>query len=681
MESINKTKELLICELNKLRHRNGELEALSVNQQHEIKRLKYLEKRSLAWLESSPVCTKVVDLDFNLQYMSSAGIKALGVDDITQFYGKPYPFSFYPDSFRNTMTENLVRVKNTGETIAQEASVIDLKGNELWFYSTIVPVNNDDGRIDYFIVVSLDITERKQIEEQLLKAKQRFRSYFDLGLIGIAITSIEKGWININDKLCEIVGYPKDELIKLTWAEITHPNDLDTDIEQFNRVLAGEIEGYTLDKRFIKKDGKVIYASISARCVRKKDGSIDYFVALIQDITARKLAEDALRREQKMEAVGQLTGGIAHDFNNILGIIIGNLSFLKDEVTDNDKVLNRVKKIDKAAQRAADLSKQLLSVSRKQETEALPTNINLLIQGMDKLITRSITPEVEVSHHFSDKLWLTDIAPGDFEDSLLNLILNARDAMSKGGQLSIETCNCLLDDTYCTQNHGFTSGEYVQLSISDTGNGISAEQQERIFEPFFTTKPEGKGTGLGLSMVFGFCKRSKGHVKVYSELGMGTTFRIYLPRSTRQEYTVDASEQYLDALPGGNEIILVVDDEQALLELAQESLQSLGYQVLTANNGKQALELLAKHQAISLLFSDVVMPGGINGYDLAEQATKNQPKLKVLLTSGYTEKASTYNAQARFNTNLLRKPYNKSSLAIEVRSLLGKYANNDPNFR
>lgn len=795
MKNIDKTKEQLICELSELHRRNAELDALLIVKKQEVETLKYREKRNLAWLESSPVCTKIVDLDFNLQYMSNAGIHGLGISDITPLYGKPYPFDFYPESFRSTMIKNLRRVKETGEIIAQVASVNDIQGKELWFHSTLVPVNDDKGRIDYIIVVSIniteqkqaevkllaqsqiisnmeegaslirtsdakivyanpaceemfgygpgemigkhasilnipahispenvingvvrglkvdgvwrgevknskkdgslfwcsatlsaydhpvygevwlvvhsDITERKRAEEQHLKSEQLFRSYFDLGLIGMATTSLEKGWVSINDKLCEIVGYSKDELIKLTWSEITHPDDLEADMAQFNRVLAGEIEGYALDKRFIRKDGKIIHASISARCIRKEDGSIDYFVALIQDITVRKLAEEALRRDQKMDAIGQLSGGIAHDFNNILGIIIGNLSFLKDEAANNDKVLNRIKKIDKAAQRATDLSKQLLSISRKQETEAVPTNINKLIRGMGNLITRSITPEVEVVQQFFDGLWLTEIAPGDFEDSLLNLILNARDAMPDCGRLTIETSNCILDAAYCTRNHGFTPGEYVQLTVSDTGMGILSEQQERIFEPFFTTKPKGKGTGLGLAMVFGFCKRSKGHIKVYSELGIGTTFSLYLPRSTMLEQTVDTTEQHVDVIPRGYETILIVDDEKDLLELARESLQSVGYKVLTANNGKQALERLAKNPAISLLFSDVVMPGGINGYELAELATKNQSGLKVLLTSGFTEKATAHNEQSRFNINLLSKPYSQSALTLQVRILLG----------
>jgi len=390
-----------------------------------------------------------------------------------------------------------------------------------------------------------------------------------------------------------------------------------------------------------------------------------------RDITDRRKNEVALRRAQKMDAVGQMAGGIAHDFNNILGIIIGNLNLLKPIVATNAKALKRVDTIRKSAQRAADLTKQLLGFSRQQPTQISNTNINQVIEGMDSLVARSITPEVTVEQGLFEGLWLTKIDAADFEDALLNLILNARDSMPEGGQLTLETCNSTLDEAYCEKNHGASPGEYVQLTVSDSGEGIPRKKVEQIFEPFFTTKAQGKGTGLGLSMVFGFVKRSKGHISVYSELGVGTTFRLYLPRSEGEELSPPIYDSHPDLLPRGNETILAVDDERGLLDLAKESLEALGYRVLTADNGMQALKQLAEEPAIALLFSDVVMPGGISGYELAERATVNRPDLKVLLTSGYTEKAVAQNGQARFNAHLLGKPYAQSELAQRLRMLLG----------
>lgn len=291
---------------------------------------------------------------------------------------------------------------------------------------------------------------------------------------------------------------------------------------------------------------------------------------------------------------------------------------------------------------------------------------------MDSLITRSVTPEVEVAHYLADDLWLTEIDSGDFEDALVNLILNARDAMPESGRLNIETSNEILDADYCAKNPGVSPGEYVQLALSDTGSGIAADIIDRIFEPFFSTKPQGKGTGLGLSMVFGFAQRSKGHIKVYSEVGIGTTVRLYLPRTRGMADEMKLPVDEKIRLPQGHETILVVDDEEGLVELAEANLQELGYSVITANSGREALERFEKSNNIHLLFSDVVMPGGMNGYELAERATASQPKLKVLLTSGFTSKTVARNGQAHFQADLLPKPYSRADLAIRVRHMLDR---------
>ncbi len=380
--------------------------------------------------------------------------------------------------------------------------------------------------------------------------------------------------------------------------------------------------------------------------------------------------EKNLSHSQKMDAIGQLTGGIAHDFNNLLCIIQGNLELLERQTAGDDKAHKRIENIQNSTQRAADLTSQLLGFSRRQAEHVTVTNINQIIQEMENLISRSVTPQVEVQLHFAENLWLTAIDTGDFQDTLINLVLNARDAMSGRGQLTLETQNCYLDAAYCSLNPGANPGEYVQLAVSDNGEGMSGERQNRIFEPFFTTKAQGKGTGLGLAMVFGFIKRCKGHIKVYSEPNIGTTFRIYLPKAEAENLPDKQTKIQTGKLPRGIETLLAVDDEADLLELAKESLQEQGYRVITATNGNQALEKLTEEPSIKLLFSDIVMPGGINGYELAEQATRQYPELKVLLTSGYTEKSVAHNGQARFNANLLSKPYSQAELIQQVRALL-----------
>ena len=384
-----------------------------------------------------------------------------------------------------------------------------------------------------------------------------------------------------------------------------------------------------------------------------------------------ELAEQALRRFQKMEAIGQLTGGIAHDFNNILGIILGNLELLELDLPDDEKIKKRISNITKSAERAAALTNQLLGFARHRITQTEEVDVKHVIHAMESLIARSVTPQVEVEYHMPDDLWLAEIDQGDFADALLNLLLNARDAMNGSGRLIIRAVNKTLDSKYCEANPGAIPGDYIELSIRDNGEGMAPDQLEHIFEPFFTTKELGKGTGLGLAMVFGFIRRSKGYIKVSSEKGIGTTFWLYLPRGEKVTQTEEEKVEQKQAIPHGQETILVVDDEEGLRELAEESLKDLGYRVVGASNGEQALEALKKEPQIDLLFSDVVMPG-MNGYELAERVVASSPQLKVLLTSGYTEKAIGNTGNGRFDNNLLSKPYTNTELAQRVRAVLGE---------
>jgi len=290
---------------------------------------------------------------------------------------------------------------------------------------------------------------------------------------------------------------------------------------------------------------------------------------------------------------------------------------------------------------------------------------------MESLISRSVTPQVGLEYHLAEELWLCEIDAGDFQDAMINLVLNARDAMGGHGQLILKTINSSFDDSNYALNPDIPPGDYVQLVVGDTGKGIAHNQLELIFEPFFTTKDEGKGTGLGLAMVYGFVTRSGGHIKVKSDLGTGTTFRIYLPRAEQKDEQVNLNSEQLESDFSGTEVLLLVDDERGLLELAQESLEDLGYQVLTAKDGSEALRRLDENPNIKLLFSDVVMPGGMNGYELAEKACARYPALKVLLTSGHAANTTVSDDQAYFDENLLPKPYNQRELAMRVRQVIG----------
>ncbi len=545
-----------------------------------------------------------------------------------------------------------------------EHQVLMPDGDMRWQHWSTRALFDAEGRAVLFQSIGEDISERKQAEQ----LSMRLSRILEHSLNEIYIFDSETfHFIDVNLGARNNLGYSMEELKKLTPVDLKPDVSAEEFAELISPLRSGVGQQLVFTSAHRRKDGTEYPIEVHLQLMNDDSSA---FLAIIMDITERERSDKALRRAQKMDAIGQLSGGIAHDFNNILGIILGNLELLEAEMGANDKARKRLNNVKKSAKRATALTKQLLGFSRHQAARVEISHVNHLIEDMESLIARAVTPCVEVEHVFAEALWHTEIDRGDFSDALLNLILNARDSMPDGGRLTLETCNCELDATYCAANPGATPGEYVQLTVSDSGEGILPELLERIFEPFFSTKPEGKGTGMGLAMVYGFVKRSGGYINVYSELGIGTTLRLYLPRNKGEEQPSEAIIEPTESLPRGHECILVVDDEEDLLELARESLQALGYRVVTASNGLQALGRLSLEPAITLLFSDVVMPGGINGFELAEKAIVSRPDLKVLLTSGYTSKAVARNGQARFSANMLSKPYTQAKLAQQVRALL-----------
>jgi len=521
-----------------------------------------------------------------------------------------------------------------------------------------------------FIGTYSDITERVHAEESLLANEKLYRNLIETtAAASWEIDLASQKFTYVSPQIEQISGYSVDQWVDFDfWAQKIHPDDRDYTVNYCQSETAKGLE-HSFEYRMLAADSSVVWIR-DVVSVISEDGKPTTLRGYLINITEQKRTEETLRRSQKMDAIGQLTGGIAHDFNNILGIILGNLSLLERDIHTDEKVNKRIFAIKHSAQRAVNLTKQLLRFSRDDASNIETTNINQVIEDMRELVSQSLTPQIKVEHCLAENLWPTEIDPGDFEDALLNLILNARDAMSGNGKLIIETRNAVLDNEYCSLNPGTSIGDYIELAISDSGEGMSHGHQEKIFDPFFTTKEQGKGTGLGLAMVFGFVKRSAGTIKVYSEPGIGTTFRIYLPRAKDDKTQTETDNTDSEILPTGKETILIVDDETALLSLVEESLQSLGYKTLTANNGKQALEILAQQPDIDMMFSDVVMPG-MNGYELAEKAIAEHAELKVLLTSGYTEMATARNGQARFNENLISKPYSQRELAQRIREILG----------
>jgi signal transduction histidine kinase/CheY-like chemotaxis protein len=392
-------------------------------------------------------------------------------------------------------------------------------------------------------------------------------------------------------------------------------------------------------------------------------------------IAEREKAEEALRQAQKMEAIGQLTGGVAHDFNNILQVVLGNLGNVERHLqrgVDGDwRLLDRgVKAAIRASERAAVLTGQLLAFSRRQPLAPKPLDVNRLLGGMSDLLHRTLGERVEVETILGARLWQTLADANQLESAILNLAVNARDAMPEGGKLTLETANAFLDEAYAATEEDIRAGQFVVLAVSDTGTGMSPEVIAKAFDPFFTTKDIGLGTGLGLSQVYGFIKQSGGHAKIYSEIGEGTTIKLYLPRLLTAGAADEAEPASRSALRGGAEVILVVEDEADVRGFVVDMLRELGYEIVEAGDGQTALAALDQRRDIQMLFTDVGLPGSFNGRQLADEASRRRPALKVLYTTGYARNAIVHQGRLDPGVELLSKPFTYAALAARVRAVL-----------
>lgn len=528
----------------------------------------------------------------------------------------------------------------------------------------------------YRDIIKLE-NSRKDLQlanQRLIQQAQRIQVTLDS--IGDAVlTTDAKGVLTHLNPVAEVLtgwslkearGQPLSDIFKIINAQSRQV----VDNPVLNVLATGNIIGLASHTLLINKQGDEYQIADSAAPIHNEAGEIVGVILVCRDITQEQQLEQALQRSQKMDALGQLTGGIAHDFNNQLGIIIGYLDILQEHYAEEKKANEWVGICCAATLRCMDLTRQLLSFTRTQSIETTLVDINAGLKELQTMYVRSVTPAVEVQYSLSQDLWLTEINQGEFQDATLNLVINARDAMPEGGTLLIETLNKSLDEAYVAANPGSRAGEFVQIMFSDSGCGMSKQTQQKIFEPFFTTKPKGKGTGLGMSMVYGFAKRFDGFVNIYSELNVGTVIRLYLPRSSNTELAVDSQTTGEENLPTGSETILIVDDESGLLQLAEVYLNELGYKTYVAENAQQALKIFSEHSDIDCLFSDVVMPGGMNGYELAASLTQLKPQLKVLLSSGFTSKSIVKDGGNAFNKAILNKPYRKSELAKRIRQLL-----------
>lgn len=475
-----------------------------------------------------------------------------------------------------------------------------------------------------------------------------------------------------NDSMHRVFGYTRDQLEPgpESWTNHIHQDDLDRVVQSIHHVIDGTETTWEEEYRFIKANGK--YATVHDRgyVIRDGKGQGIRMLGSMLDLTERRELEEKLRESQKLEAMGQLTGGVAHDFNNLLTVILGNAEILSHRLSGNQQLQAMAEMTVKAAERGAELTSRLLSFARRQPLKPITLNANRLIRGSEELFQRTLPKSIQIDVVEDEELWSINVDTGQLEMALLNLVINARDSMRDGGKLTIESANTHLDSDYAATEGEVTPGQYVRLTISDTGCGMTEETIKRAFEPFFTTKEVGKGSGLGLSMVFGFVKQSEGHIKIRSRINAGTSVNLYFPRS-KADTRPDPCVVEPGEIKGRNEHILIVEDDDLVREHLYSQLIDMGYRVTAAVDGPNALELLKKIGHIDLLLTDIIMPNGINGRQLADMVRKLKPDLKILFTSGYTENTIVHDGKLDADLELLSKPYRKQELASKVRKVLG----------
>lgn len=496
---------------------------------------------------------------------------------------------------------------------------------------------------------------------------ERLRQLFDRSGTGIGYLDTRGRIESCNNKFLDMTRFGAS--LGREFAELLHPEDRTTWLAAFSGIAKGESPTFDFEGRLAASSGQPRTIHASFVFMPASDLLPDAIMFICQDVTDHRTAEEKLRQSQKIESLGQLTGGIAHDFNNLLTVILGNGEMLELDQTISPRGKQLAQTVVSAAERGADLTRRLLAFARRQPLEPKVIDVNKLIHGVESLLRRTLNEDIDIEIAGAGGLWRAEIDPSQLEAALLNLVINARDAMPEGGRLTIETANAILDDAYADANTEVTAGQYVMVSVTDTGSGMTKTVMERAFEPFFTTKGAAKGSGLGLSMIYGFVKQSGGHAKIYSEPGEGTSVKLYLPRShAAGESITDLADIKPDTV--GTERILVVEDDNLVRQNVLNQLADLGYHAIGAENGKAALEILKSGQSFDLLFTDVVMPGGMNGRQLSEAARNLYPDLKVLFTSGYTENAIVHQGRLDRGVHLLSKPYRREELAAKLRKVL-----------
>ncbi len=595
--------------------------------------------------------------------------EALGNDDTVLF----------PADQAVAIMETDRRVVDSGKTVTFEEDVATATGEKATFLSTKGPMVDERGDITGLFGIARDITEQRRSGEALARSEANLAAAQRIAHIGSWEWDVAADTGSWSEETCRIFGVAHGSVDgrREIFRDALHPEDR----ELVDRALRDALDGtkeYDFVYRIVRPDKAVKFIHARAEVVRDAAGGPVSMRGTVHDITDRARDEEErlrlqgqLQQAMKMEAVGRLAGGVAHDFNNILTAIMGNLALARAKLSPSDPAAGRLDEANRAAERAAALTQQLLTFSRKQIIAPRVLDLNGLITDMHKMLVRVIGEDVELQTVPGSGLGAVKVDPGQFEQILVNLAVNARDAMPGGGTLLIETSNVDLDDAYCASHPDARPGRHVLLAVSDTGHGMTDEVKAHLFEPFFTTKPRGRGTGLGISMTYGAVKQAGGSIEVYSEVGEGTSFKIYLPRVDETPSPAEKGERPTE-MPRGTETVLLVEDEETVRKLCRTILEQLGYSVLDAPGCREAIALAgSRADRIDLLMTDVVMPG-MNGRELADRVLQAHPEARLLFTSGYTENVIVHHGVLDEGVAFIGKPYTASGLARKIREVLGK---------
>ena len=656
-----------------------------------------------ALFEATPNLYLVLTPDLRIVAVSDAYAKAT-MTERADMLGRAV-FDVFPDNPDDpyaagvsNLRASLMRVLQFRRPDAMAVQRYDIKnpvskgdGFEVRYWTTLnSPVINKAGEVAWIIHRVEDVTEMIRLQEQGDERTKLARSQQEMieqlrttstcldavveTLPGMLFVKSypECRFVLFNRAAEELLGYTRAEFLGKTDYDFFPKEQADHFVQRDRAVMEGGqpqlIAEETISTRY---GGERLLRTIKVPVMDAK-GRPQYLLGFSEDITEQRAMEQQLRQAVKMEAVGQLTGGVAHDFNNLLGVVIGNLDIAAEQASKSPGLRECIEEALNSALRGAELTRRLLAFSRNQPLQTAVIDLNEGLPQIANMLRRTLGEHVIIELHPAADLWRVLADPAQMDEAILNLAINARDAMPKGGTLTIETANAHLDDDYAAHHAEVTAGDYVQVSVSDTGVGMTQETIDRCFEPFFTTKAAEKGTGLGLSMVYGFVKQSGGHIKIYSEVGHGTSVKIYLPRADRQAQTRVMSDRAADAPTRGREVVLVVEDNTDLRTVMVKQLTDLGYETREAENAKAALVALDKYPEVDLLFTDIIMPGGMTGVELAREVRRLHPQIKILLTSGYTARAMANGFHDIEGLELLQKPFRKNDLAQKIRHILDK---------